>query len=153
MSRLFGFLLCGCLYLMGCQTTTHPKNPLIDQIIKPRVGFDGHLTNRSCLEYDGSNCVKEDISTYDLVDPVIRENLNKLSFICTIAGHRYKVCLDKPGFCRKTVDRVCAKWDLLKLFCKHPESWEYIPVENYQYLIDSKTRCFNKENYNFSEMQ
>lgn len=151
MRKLFGFL-CGCLYL-GCQTATHPKNALIDQIIKPRAGYQGKLTNRTCLQYDGAKCTLEDMSVYDINDELTRQKLNDLNFICVVAGQRYKVCLDRPGFCRKEVIAHCASWDILRLFCKYEDKWWYRSIDDYQFLIDSKLRCFNKDKYSFTDFQ
>lgn len=127
---------------LGCATPPVPQHALVDQILSARKGFDGKLTNSHCVD---AACKDLQISAYDLSDSAFRETVNKLDFICNIAGHRWKVCLDKPGFCR--LHHECAWWDLGQLFCK--EKWDFIPVEPYQYLIDSRTRCFSKKKYPF----
>lgn len=137
----------GVMLLSGvsCSTTPTPQHELNDQILKVRKGFEGSLTNRACLEYDGKKCKKDNITVYSLEDQKFRDTVNRLDFICNIGGKRFKVCIDKPGFCRKS--SVCAWWDLAKLFCE--PAWEYIPVSDFQFLIDSRARCFNKNKYSF----
>lgn len=111
---LFMVLLSG----VSCSVTPTPQHELSDQILKPRRGYDGKLTNRACLEYDGKECKKDNVISYDLSDSKFRETANKLDFICNIGGKRFKICMDQAAFCRKSTTQLCEWWDLMKLFCK-----------------------------------
>lgn len=136
------------LLLSNCASPVYRQNPLIDQILKPRQGFDGKLTNRACLSYDGGRCIKEEIRAYDLSDSEFRESANKLHFICKIAGRRYKICLDKPGFCRHSYKESC----FLFICSKGEKLEEYLPVSKYKFLMDSDAKCFNDEVYSFEDI-
>ncbi len=125
----------------------YPAHPLVDEILKPRAGFDGKLTNRTCGLYDKGACVVEKIATYDLTDSVFRKTVNDLKFICSVGGRRFKVCLDKPGFCRFSSETYKCGFLGLARCSKRIE--EYLPADPYQFLIDAKVKCFNKENYPF----
>jgi hypothetical protein len=70
---------------------------------------------------------------------------NDLSFVCNLAGRRFKVCLDKPGFCRRWGEKDCD----LGIFCKTRQREEYIPAEPMELHLAGNTRCFNKERYPF----
>ena len=42
--------------------------PLEKQRLIPRPGYEGHLTNRVCLKWYGSDCEKESIKTIGTID-------------------------------------------------------------------------------------
>jgi len=131
------------LLVNSCATEqTYPRNALVNQILKPRPGYTG-LTNRACEVWDVKNiCTTWVIKEYILDEPT-RKTLSGLDFICNISGHRYKVCLDKEGFCR-TSYYGCGFLNMKQ--CKKEE---YLPVSNYQFLLDANTKCFNKYAYPF----
>lgn len=133
---------------VGCATAPeiYPSHPLVDEIVKVRPGHAGTLTNRAeILGPDGKSTVAV-VTEYPLHDPAFRDTVNKLDFLCNIGGKRYKICKDKPGFCRIGSTRSCA---IGPLFCKDVEAEiDYIPVDNYQFLLDAKARCASKQNYN-----
>lgn len=133
------------LFTGGCSVAPiYAPHPLVEQILKPREGYEGKLTNRTCGEYVDGKCTKEAITTYDLGDASFREAVNKFDFLCSIGGRRFKICLDKPGFCRFTYKTSC----FLGMFCKKGEKLEeYLPVEQYRFLLDADTRCANKGIY------
>ena len=140
---LLSFVISGC-----AGPKIYTAHPLVDQILKPRTGVEGNLTNRTCSKYDGDRCAQENIQAYNLSDPVFRKTVNDLKFLCNIGGRRFKVCLDKPGFCRFSSDTY--KCGFLHLFkCSGELEEEYLPAEPYQFLLDAKVRCFNKETYPF----
>lgn len=142
-ARFSPFLL--ALLTIGCGAPQiYSPHPLVEQILRPRTGFEGSLTNRTCKKYDGSKCLGEEIQVYPLNDQAFRESVNKFNFICSIGGRRFKICRDKPGFCRFTYKQSC----FLGVFCKPGEKLEeYTPVEQYRFLLDADTRCANKEIY------
>jgi len=112
----------------------------MQQILKPRAGHKG-LTNRACLAWNDENeCLKYEIQEYLLEDAEFRETVNSFDFICSIGGRRFKVCKDKPGFCRITYTD-CG------IFCRRKRHEEYIPAEKYDFLLAANTRCMNKEEY------
>jgi len=137
LSILFSLLLSSCV-------TTPPamRHALVDQILRPRVGHKS-LTNSACDEVTKSGkCTLRQVIEYDLNDEALRKKLNDLRFICSVGGKRYKICMDKPGLCRH--DRY-KKWFLGRTWVKE----EYIPIEDYQMLLDGNTRCFSRERYPF----
>lgn len=138
-----------CLFfILGCAgPQIFPAHPLVDQILKPRVGHDGKLTNRTCLKIEKDKCVEEKIVDYEIADPVFRKTANDFHFLCNIAGRRFKLCLDKPGFCRFSSETY--RCGFLKLGKCSKRIEEYLPAEPYKYLIDAKVRCFKKETYPF----
>lgn len=157
--RLAKFLWVAVVLGFACATvpTIYPEHPLSDQILKPREGFDNKLTNRACLPKTDPNapdsspdCPLEKITAYPMFDPEFRKTVNRLNFICNVGGKRYKICLDKPGFCRFSQKQDC----FLGIFCKDGELLEeYLPVEKYRFLADANTRCANKEKYDLWKRQ
>lgn len=145
--QLLGYLLTlGAVTLMaGCAAPTlYPEHALVDQIIKVRAGHEGNLTNRTVTGYDKDGKPIEKIKDYSLESQDFRETVNRLSFICNIGGKRYKICLDKPGFCRFSRDEKC----FLGIFCKDSDVIEeYLPVEKYGFLLDANARCASREKY------
>lgn len=142
------------LGVVGCTTAPvlYPAHPLVDQIVKVRAGHEGFLTNRTCSGKDESlgiekECLGEKITRYPLEAEEFRQTANRLNFLCNIGGKRFKICLDKPGFCRfSSGPKKCSGF--LGLFCKEGELLEeYLPVEKYRFLLDAKTKCANKDKY------
>jgi len=140
-----------CLLLLvlasiGCShfdAKIYHRSALKNQILKPRKGYTG-LTNRVCLKYDFKDCVQDEIKDYDLHSERLRKDLNEFGFICNLGGRRFKVCLDKPGFCR--FEGECIKWHKSfwgkKKGCKEWSRREvYVPVSDYQYLLDADLTC------------
>jgi len=133
-------LLFTCFLISGCSTSreVYSRNPLVKQIIKPRPGFEGKLTNSRCVKYEKDECKKLEYQSYDLNDESVRLNLNGHEFICSINGKRYKICKDKPGFCRHWY----TGWFVFKE--KHEE---YLPIAKYQFILDSGAKCFSRKIY------
>lgn len=129
----------------SCTTTKFYHANLANQKLSPRTGFDGHLTNRICAEMSplGGECKKWSIQKYDINDSKIRKQLNDFRIACRVGGKRYRVSLNRPGFIRtergKCVNRQkwwgnkCKEWGFKTL---------YIPVSDYQYLINSGMYCY-----------
>lgn len=143
----YAFLLLMML-LSGCSTAPERimRHELLEQILTPRKGAKG-LTNRACDEWEeGKGCKTWGVRDYDLNDPAIRKQLNDLGFLCQVGGRRFKVCLDKPGFCRISWDE---KRDCFLGICgsarRVNRKVEYVPVEPYQALLDAKVRCASRE--------
>lgn len=123
--------------------------PLQDQHLIPRPGYEGHLTNRVCLKWYGDKCEQESIKKYDLKDKKVRDTLIRLNFACWAAEKRYRVCSDKPGFCRKEKKRTCTRWGrtLLrrKRYCKSYKNEitkTYLDgIKDYEFLLNSSIEC------------
>ena len=81
------------------------------------------------------------IKEYLLTDATFRKTANDLGFICNIGNKRYKICPDQPGFCRT--------WYKNRFIIKDKKMVDYIPADNYQFLLDAGTRCFQKDKYPF----
>jgi len=132
----------------GCAgVEIYPAHSLVDQIIMPRAGYDGKLTNRTCGAYKDGKCSDEKIQTYDLSDALFRKTANDLKFLCNVGGRRFKICMDKPGFCRFSSETY--KCGFLGLAKCSKQIEEYLPASPYQFLLDAKVKCSNKENYPF----
>ena len=123
-----------------------PENALINQILRVRSGHPSSLTNGRCVSYKQNEKTKhwecEDfrINTHSLADQAVRERLNELGFICSIGKKRFKVCMDKPGFCRF---KTKSTWLGLK---KELILEEYIDAaERHQYLLDAATKCVSSK--------
>lgn len=139
-------LLISLILSVSCSTTkTYHHSDLANQKLSPRTGYEGHLTNRICKEKKtlGGECIKWSVKKYDINDPAIRKQLNDFRIACRIGGKRFRVALDRPGFIRtergKCVNRQkwwgnkCKEWGFKEI---------YIPVSNYQYLINSAMFCY-----------
>ena len=118
------------------------KSKLVDQILRPRKGHEPNLTNFTCKKKNLDKCEDWDKAFYDVNDSDLRKRLNDLGFVCSIAGKRYKVCLDRPGFCRFGAKRKYLLFKSLELV-------DYIPISQYTFLIDSDSKCYNKNKYRF----
>lgn len=136
------FLALACLLVLATSCGTapqYPRHPLVEQILKPRQGYTG-LTNRACKNYNEKNeCTVWEIIEYKLEDPVFRATATKLGIICNVAGKRFKICPDHPALCRITY----------KGFIFKTKKTDYLPITDYQFLIDANTRCMSLESYPF----
>lgn len=140
--------LVGAAMLSACvsPTTAFPRHVLVEQLLKPRDGYTG-LTNRACETWsdtDGS-CMSYKILEYKFENEATRQELNKLGFICNLAGKRYKICLDKPGLCRIHYEKRC----FLGIFCtKRERMEEYLPASSsYSLFINGGLVCANPSLY------
>lgn len=126
-------LLLSLVVVVGCESTPkkYPSHELQSQILKLR---DGKLSNKS-----DSGIVK-----YDLSDETFRKKLNDFGFRCKIGGRRFKICLDKPGFCRHSTEIY--KCGLFNLFRCTNRLEEYI-AEGESKLDGSNLRCFSSSTY------
>ena len=128
-------LLISIFFILQCKTPEkYYHRPLIKQRLVVRPGYPGKLTNRVC---NGDNCTTEE---YSLSDPAFRQTANDLRIICEIAGKRWRICLARPGYCRRTLK--CVKKFLWS--CKKYEEL-YIPAERHDYLISANTVCQGKD--------
>lgn len=124
--------------ILSCATPIFEKNNLANQILRVRVDYPESLTNSTCYEYKSGMCIKFNVDQYDLNDQKIREKLNSFNFKCAIAGKRYRICKDKPGYCRWIEE--CKKHSFMWWGCREWEE-EYIPAKDHKYLIDAGVRC------------
>jgi len=122
--------------------------PLEKQRLIPRPGYEGKLTCRVCLKFYGDVWQKESIREYDLNDEDTRKRLINLQFACRVSGKRHRICPEKPGLCRREKEEVCVKWGRTlfkrKKVCrewKQEITNKFIPVTDYQFLLDSRTEC------------
>lgn len=127
----------------------YPQHPLAQEILSPRPGHEGKLTNQSCLKYEGENCTSWSVKDYDLSIQATRDELNNLGFICKIVGKRYKVCKDSIGFCRMTYQQNC----FLGFMCGDAsETIGKFPMTPYQNVLDANVKCFNEQYYDWEAM-
>jgi hypothetical protein len=123
------------LLIIGCMTI-YTRGPLSEQLLRVRTAYPGKLTNFTCDEYKRGECTKPNMAVYDLNDAAFRNQLNDFGFKCSIAGKRFRVCRDRPGFCQFTLQ--CEKHILF--WCKKYKEI-YIPASEHTYLINAKTTC------------
>ena len=141
----FLFLSAGVVFGCSSAPPRYPRHELIDQILKPRRGFPGKLTNRACESWGAKGeCTAYVILEYDLKNPLFRQTANDLGIICNIAGKRYKLCKDKEGFCR--FERKSCGFLGLKSCLREIG---FIDASNSELLLSSGTRCFNDYKYPF----
>lgn len=138
----FAFVCLWLAFLLtGCAGQVYPHAPLYEQIVRFRVGHKGP-THQVCLEKGWKgDCQKFDLIEYDLNSAAIRKGFVDLSFICKIAGSRYKIDLDQPRFVRFKRER---KWFLA------PEETvieKEIPYSSTQFLINAATFCYSEKAY------
>lgn len=131
------------LALAACATPLIPAGELHRQLLRPHKGFPGKLVNQ---DYDEAKKEWHRVF-YDVEKPEDRKRLNDAKFECQIAGHRFAICLDQPGYCER--DRVPVSWFLgIKWWpTKHElRVVTYIPaVEGHQRLVDAGTECFAQD--------
>lgn len=130
LSSIILFLLIGC-----ASQEKYYKHQLYRQRLVIRIDHPGHLTNQTCVEMDGEDCKKWDITTYDMNDEEFRRKANDFRIVCRLGGKRWRICLKKAGFCR----RICLKKGWGGKCKKHEE--KFIPATDHQYLYDAGTVC------------
>lgn len=138
-------LLLLSLSLNACSTipTRIPRSPLVKQILRFRMN-EKNPSNRACVAWDEKNsCTKEDNTEYDLRVVEVRKLLNDLSFICNVAGKRYKIDPGTPQLRRDTIE----KCGFLKL--KKCRRSQFIDVEKVDFLRQANTKCFSSKTYKF----
>ena len=122
---------------------------MVNKILRARPAHRGQLSNTFCSLVENGKCQVGGVTTYDLNDPEIRELLNSLDFICNVADRRFKICLDKPGLCRKWQVEKCGPLSFI-FGCKvTSEGEQYIPASNWELITGAATICFNKYRYPF----
>lgn len=135
---LLGFLL--GVFLVACTTSIRKEehNPLLKQILAPRVGYKT-LTNQVINCDDKKVCVVS-VREYDLNDQEVRNTLKELGFRCDIGGKIYFICANGPGFCRREYDIIHKFLGIVTK--REPVFAEPIDInDRYQFLLDAKTRC------------
>lgn len=125
------------------------RKPFLEQRLLVRPTHQGLITNQICKQRKNNECVKWDAKVYDLKDAAFRKLVNDLKISCLIGKQRWRICLDRPGYCRR--EKKCVKfknvwWDFKdKLRCVKEKLVEsYIPAfEKHEYLVESYTRCYS----------
>ena len=140
-------LVSSLIVFASCASVPWHASPLAEKILKPRAGYKG-LTNRYCEQYEQSTCKSWKVEDYDLNDKEVRERLRAAGITCKIAEKRYKISLDKPGFMRREGTKKC-----FLFFCNTEYKDEFIPISEYQYLLDITAKCFNEDRYPFLDVK
>lgn len=141
------------LTLLSCsQPKVYPQHPLASEILSPRPGHDGKLTNQACKSYDfDGKCLEWHTVDYDVSDQEFQKEANLLGITCRIGGKRYKVCMNEKdvtgkemnGFCRVTYDQSC----FLFVCGKKTRKVDFFPIDPYQPVLNSEVRCQNEDLY------
>lgn len=133
----FVVLVSTLIILINCTTKIYYRSPLFQQRLVVRPQYPGYLTNQICLEYKKGECTNWDLDKHDLTDPVFREHANKLKISCRVGEQYWRICLDKPGYCRRTLK--CVKKVLWH--CKKYEELYLDAKEEHDFLIRAGTYC------------
>lgn len=127
---LLSLLLISLPLQQACSSSSNIRRheALVDQILKPRPGHEGKLTNQGNPKY-------HDLIEYDLSDKKFREAADAFKFVCKLGKKRYHICSDKPGLCR------------------HDAMVEHYldGVRDYGFLLNVKAKCFSLDKYGFSD--
>jgi hypothetical protein len=120
------------LSLSSCSTQL-PRNQFVNQRFVARPSHPEQLTNQA-LNDEG----EIEVVAYSLGDASFRKRMNDFKISCKIGKERWRVCLDRPGYCRRD---VCLKRTRFSNKCK---KWDerYIPASNHQYLVDGGLYCY-----------
>jgi hypothetical protein len=139
-------LLLSLLLFNACASgpSSYPQHTLVDQILRPRTGYTG-LTNSWCERWEDGRCQSLKIEDHPLT-PEFRKQLNDFKFICRVGDRRFKVCVDKEGLCRREV-KDCGHW-----WCRDKVIEVFIPITDYQYLLNANTKCFNRNRYPYWDL-
>lgn len=148
--KLSRLVLVSFVVLSSCRLFEKKQDhsPLESQRLVVRQEFVGRLTNHVCKVYDGltNECKEWSMRTYSLEDAEFRRQMNDFVITCEIGGRRFKVCLDKPGYCRH--ERVCLdrgrRWYWpFNVVCKDSKINEtYIDAKlEHEYLLNAGTEC------------
>lgn len=133
------------LLFLGCATKPPlPRSALIDQRLSARPGDRRELSNTAeVLAPDGKTLTLA-LEYQDLTDPSVRETLFRLRFICSVGGRLFKVCPDKPGFCRVDYKGV---WPFRK------QTEEYVDiVDQWDFVVAGRTTCISGLRGEFDEL-
>jgi len=117
------------------------EHPLVDKIITPLPGHEGNLVNSICLKRKKGTCVEWKWVDYSFKDQKVIDTLQEFKFVCKLGSKMYVPCLN--GFCRYTYER---SWFLAP---SKPKLEEFKSIEDYSFLLEAKTMCFNFERYPF----
>ena len=144
---IFAVRLALSLIFVACVTALPlPRSPVADQVLTVRPGGDPVLSNRImvvCGEKGKERC--PELARYDLRDDKTRAMLFQFKFVCKIAGRLYKVCPDKPGFCRSEYKGLKWPWSKPKL--------TYLDIEkDYDLLVGARTTCVSKDKRGIDEL-
>lgn len=124
---------------VGCASQSPPTRPaLINQILRPRPGYEGRLTNQFCKAYKDGKCTDKDVVEYDIRLQEVRDRLLTARFVCVVGNKRFRVCHELHGLCHQT-EVTTGSWPFRK---KEIKLLEVLDIEkNYQTLIDLNTVC------------
>ena len=135
---VLAFVLAGAVG--ACATRpTYVQNPLIDQLIYPHPEFPG-LVNRACVSWKGDDCEKWKVAIHDTSDEQVRENLQRLKFVCSVGDRMFHPCLKRNGLCRVTY----GKRPFLGMIGKKPKREEFLSLEDgpdKAFLLSAGTTC------------
>jgi hypothetical protein len=122
--------------LAACSTPKiFVRQPLFEQRLAPRPGFVG-LTNQVCELKEDNKCTKWSVAVYDLKDPIVRQELIRLKFVCNVSGMRYRISPDRNGL---------SSWHDCGFWCKYVEV-SYLDMEkDHQKLLNSNTVCASQD--------
>jgi len=137
-SILFVLALLALLLLVNCTTKPiYHRGPLKEQVLRPRTGYEGRLTNKRCIERKkySEECLKFDVVEYDLNRTGVRNLLRDLKFVCNVRGARFVPCEKSTGICQ--LHRVKVGWGKYEIQVK-----KYLSMnDDYGFLVGADTYC------------
>lgn len=124
----------------GCSTAgpvDYHRGPLADQVLRPLPGHTG-LVNSECRHDVVTHACIWDQQEYDLTDAPTRQRLRDAGFVCRVNGRGYRIALELPGLIFERHHQDC-----FLMFCGAvtEQVIDYIPVTDYQKLLDANTEC------------
>lgn len=129
-----------CVWLLiffGCAAQLDKRPELVEQLLRPRPGYNG-LTNSVCTKKDFiGTCQELSVINYDLKDADTRTRLIQAEIVCNVKQAVYRICADKPGICQYAEKG----W----FFDKNLTETDYIPIDQYQRLLDAQIMCVSRK--------
>lgn len=114
------------------------RGPLAEQILRPLPGHTGLVNSQCTHDIKTGSCVW-DYADYDLNDAPTRQRLRDAGMVCYLNGMGYRIASLQPGLIFERHKKNC----VLGVFCgaSTDEVVDYIPVSDYQKLLDGATEC------------
>lgn len=122
----------------------YTRGALVDQILHPMPNHAG-LVNSQCTHDQKTGVCSWDYVEYDLNDRPTRIRLRDAGFVCNVGGTVYRIAQEKAGL----ILEKYVKSGFLGLGPKKEIEVDFIPISNYQRLLDARTTCFSHFTFDY----